>query len=1083
NEGALSYVIDGPVGSVLVSNLRTALATTNYILSGNGKESYHPTMTYYGYRYLEFVASDTVTFDTIRSQVITNVQRDSGNIVTSNEKLNQLISNTRWGQYSNFVGVPTDCPQRDERAGWLADTWVFAVTGQYYSADTKAFLEKWMDDVVDCQTADGRYQSGSPGGGAYGTPLGRTGWADAALIVPYNMYLMTGDSAMIREHYASMQLYVDGYLATTDKKGADGWYGDWLAPGDNNDDTVKEMLGVIFYAWDAQLMAEMARIIGKTEDVAHYEALYQTEKEYFIQKYVNTDGSLISKRQTPALYALYLDLLPDETSKAVVKRELLANIEENSYMLSTGFLGTPILLDVLTDEGEQDIAYRILMQEGNPSWLFAVNAGATTVWENWAGCAENGAFLSGSLNHYAYGSVVGWIYKYMAGIGYDESTPGFKKILLAPHPDQMIESVSATYDSPYGEIKSAWSYDGGAFAYHTVLPANTTAQIRVPVEEMDTLQVNGKAYTALTTADDGIVFTAVEEGVAVFEAVAGSYTFTANVEEKSYLTLSAQGNDGIPTYVTINGKDVLLPTRLEVEPGQSVELSAFCANSVDYPVVAWQDAGGNTLSQKKSFTFAAENGNTDLSVVLKDIGMENVAQGAAVTAKFVNNTWHYSYLTDGKRTHLMGTNGWSSPYQGQNVAFAAPVEAVLDLGERKTFNRLHLYPRTDQTAGKTTPMNFPVAYTVYISDDNATWTPLVQVRDGEAATWRPAVHILEKEAQAQYIKLSVTAVNQADGSGNCYVQLAEFGVYNFSCEHSSTTLIVERAPTCGTSGIGHKDCIVCGKTVETDVVIPVTEDHIPAAEITPVIPPTCGTEGVGKKICTVCGEDAEIDLVIPATGAHTPGDWVVVKEATTSAKGLKEKYCTVCGAKVDSASIPKKAPAVSFTDVKKSDFFYTPVQWAVANGVTSGTSKTTFSPSDACTRAQAVTFLWRAAGSPAPKSSKNPFTDVKKSDYFYKAVLWAVENDITAGTSKTAFSPEESCTRGQIVSFLWRAQGSEKVSATNPFTDVKKKDYYYYAVLWAVKNNVTAGATKTTFAPNDVCTRGQIVTFLYRAVA
>ncbi len=253
--------------------------------------------------------------------------------------------------------------------------------------------------------------------------------------------------------------------------------------------------------------------------------------------------------------------------------------------------------------------------------------------------------------------------------------------------------------------------------------------------------------------------------------------------------------------------------------------------------------------------------------------------------------------------------------------------------------------------------------------------------------------------------------------------------------HTEGALIVDKAANCKNKGTGHTECTVCHKTVKTNVEIPTNNKH--------------------------------------------DGKWKTVKDATASAVGLKEKRCTRCNKLLDSQEIPKKA-AVSFADVKKSDFFYTPVQWAVANGITSGLSENKFGPNSPCTRAQAVTFMWRAAGSPKVTGS-NPFTDVKKSDYYYEAVLWAVKNKVTSGTSATKFSPNDVCTRGQIVTFLWRGQGGKKVHASNPFKDVKKSDYYYNAVLWAVKNNVTSGMSSTKFAPGDNCTRGQIVTFLYRA--
>jgi len=295
-------------------------------------------------------------------------------------------------------------------------------------------------------------------------------------------------------------------------------------------------------------------------------------------------------------------------------------------------------------------------------------------------------------------------------------------------------------------------------------------------------------------------------------------------------------------------------------------------------------------------------------------------------------------------------------------------------------------------------------------------------------------------------------------------------------------------PTCNTPGKGYKKCMTCGQATHNNVTIPATGEHT-EGDIIPTLAPTCGKAGAGRTECTACGTVINANAVIPATGKHSWNDGRITTKPTTTKEGVKTFTCTVCGAtKTEKvAKLPaeeeKEQPKVNFTDVKKKDFYYNAVQWAVANGVTTGTGPKTFSPNESCTRAQAVTFLWRAAGQPTAKNAKNPFTDVKKSDYYYKAVLWAAENGVTSGTSATKFSPNENCTRGQIVTFLWRAQSGKKVSAKNPFSDVKKSDFYYNAVLWAVKNGVTTGTSSTTFGPAENCTRGQIVTFLHRAVA
>ena len=277
--------------------------------------------------------------------------------------------------------------------------------------------------------------------------------------------------------------------------------------------------------------------------------------------------------------------------------------------------------------------------------------------------------------------------------------------------------------------------------------------------------------------------------------------------------------------------------------------------------------------------------------------------------------------------------------------------------------------------------------------------------------------------------------------------------------HSFGEWTVKTAPTCTVKGAEERVCSRCGDKESRDIDAP-GHDYVDE-----IIAPTCTEQGYTTHTCKVCG-DAYVDTYVEALG-HTFG-----------ADGRAEK-CSVCGEKN-----PDYKPPVNFNDVKAGAYYADAVAWAVANGITSGTSSTTFSPDEGCTRGQVVTFLWRAAGSPEPTGAKNPFRDVKESDYFYKAVMWAVENGVTSGTSSTTFSPNNVCTRGQIVTFQWRANGQPKPKGSaNPFKDVKADDYFYSAVLWAVENNVTAGTSKTTFSPNDTCTRGQVVTFLFRDMA
>lgn len=412
------------------------------------------------------------------------------------------------------------------------------------------------------------------------------------------------------------------------------------------------------------------------------------------------------------------------------------------------------------------------------------------------------------------------------------------------------------------------------------------------------------------------------------------------------------------------------------------------------------------------------------------------------------STWNYSLsLKEAPDLIIMAF--------GANDAQSGYYKVPLDYFKQETLEMIRRYQ-----ALPSKPIVYMTTTTNIISDWNQSWlTELRAIQKDTAQTagiglidgyslslnWGDSSAIYSDNCHfnaAGYEKMAAdykAAIDwSAKGAHQPEVDQVSITFTAFACEHEAGELTVECEPTCGKTGLGHKDCLICGRV-------------------------------------------AEADVVIPATGKHSWDKGVVTKEPTTAKEGVKTYTCSVCSA-TKTEKIAKLAPKVSFTDVKKSDYFYSAVAWAVEAGVTTGTTKTTFGPEESCTRAQAVTFLWRAAGSPAPKTSNNPFKDVKKSDYYYKAVLWAVENGITKGTSATAFSPDEACTRGQIVTFLWRAESGKKVSASNPFKDVKAGDYYYNAVLWAVKMGVTTGTEADKFSPADTCTRGQIVTFLYRAM-
>lgn len=525
NNGDLSRGNDGPEGSVYNANYRSAAATTRYILSGQGVETYSPTFTFYGFRYVEITCDRPVTFHGITGQVITSVEKETGYLETSDPAVNQLISNIRWGQYSNYLSIPTDCPQRDERQGWTADTQVFATAGCYL-AFSKSFLTKFTADLRDSQREDGAFPGTAPTGCYHGAGWGGTGWADAGVILPHLLYSLYGDRSVLTANWEAMGRYVDGFLSSTKGLGPTPIWGDWLAY-ESNDGQIQEMLGVAFYAWDAKRMAEMAQVLNLPDQVEKYLALYEKEKQFFVSRYLRADGTLIRGEQSVCVHALYLDLLPDEASVEAVKKQLVDNITRNNNRLQTGFLGTAILLPTLTKIGRSDLAYSLLLQHENPSWLYSVDQGATTVWERWDSYTRLRGFGDvgmNSFNHYAYGAVAGWMFDTMAGIAPHPEVPAFKRIRLAPQPDRRL-SVKASYDSAYGEIRAESTFEGDRWLYRCALPANTTGEICIPTSCPETLLVNGISVSCLSAEKDGIVYLGHRDGVALFEAVSGEFLF------------------------------------------------------------------------------------------------------------------------------------------------------------------------------------------------------------------------------------------------------------------------------------------------------------------------------------------------------------------------------------------------------------------------------------------------------------------------------------------------------------------------------------------------------------------------------
>jgi alpha-L-rhamnosidase len=414
--------------------------------------------------------------------------KTTGKFSSSNPLLNQLQHNIQWGQKGNFVDVPTDCPQRDERLGWTGDAQAFAATAAY-NMDVSGFFTKWLKDVKADQTPTGAIPHVVPNVMDDGQS-GAAGWADVGTVIPWDMYVLYGDQRILEVQYESMQKWV-GFITSRAKNNL--WntgfhFGDWLfyRPNDDNDGraavTDKYMIAQTFYAHSTQLLINAANVLGKKEDVEKYSNLLQNIKAAYVKEYMTPNGKLVSNTQTAYVLALQFDMLPEELRQQASDR-LVANVRDYGNHLTTGFLGTPYLCHVLSRYGHENVAYDLLMQESYPSWLYPVKMGATTIWERWDGIKPDGSFQTpdmNSFNHYAYGAIGDWMYRNVAGINAVASAPGYKEILIKPIPGGKLTSASGELDTSYGIVKSSWTLADGLFKLDVSVPANAKATVVLP---------------------------------------------------------------------------------------------------------------------------------------------------------------------------------------------------------------------------------------------------------------------------------------------------------------------------------------------------------------------------------------------------------------------------------------------------------------------------------------------------------------------------------------------------------------------------------------------------------------------------
>lgn len=522
-------------GEFYTENLRSAKCQIDYTLGGTGDEVYEPRFTFMGFRYLEIKGfPGTLTADNITGVVVHSDMPVTGDYVSSNALLNQLQHNIQWGQRGNFVDVPTDCPQRDERLGWTGDAQAFSRTAAY-NFNVAAFFTKWLKDLSLDQKQDGAVPDVIPDvlnkQNAL-TAAPSAGWGDVAVITPWTMYQVYGDKEFLQNQYPSMKAWVeyirmkagDSYIWKGGSK-----YGDWLfyhPPVNNHSEadgfTEHDFISTAFFAYSADLLSKTAKVLGNSADEKTYSDLFEKIKSVFIREYVTPAGRIGTNSQTSYVLALMFNLLP-EAQKPAAAKLLVDDIRGRRNHLSTGFLGTPFLCHVLTQNGYTDVAYDLLLQESYPSWLYPVKMGATTIWERWDGQKPDSTFQDAgmnSFNHYAYGAIGDWMYRVSAGI--ETLTPGYRNLLIYPRVTQRLGLSKASFESSYGRIVSGWERKEGKLYFTIVIPPNAKAKIVLPSNSADKVTIDGLPLTGSR------IFSkmGVEEGKLVVEAGSGNYLFS-----------------------------------------------------------------------------------------------------------------------------------------------------------------------------------------------------------------------------------------------------------------------------------------------------------------------------------------------------------------------------------------------------------------------------------------------------------------------------------------------------------------------------------------------------------------------------
>ena len=547
-------------GALVTENMRKARTMDTYVLKGdpNG-EVYQPKFTYHGFQYVEIFGLRTApTKESVTGLVIGSVTPKTGSFETDNAMVNQLYSNIDWTQRANFLEVPTDCPQRDERLGWTGDAQVY-IRSAAYNRDVAAFFTKWIVDLNDAQWEEGPYKGAyplyAPRPNVRRTDSYSPGWMEAGIICPYEIYRAYGDTRILEKGWPYMVRFMDFMERKTNGKyyfaensftdiNPHAGFGDWLSIGKK---TSPDLMATMYYGYSAQLMAEMARAIGKEQEARRFDTIYQKVQEAIQQHYSEENGQLRANEaaygdgkgyvhdgkgftghsQTSYANAVYMKVVP-EAMQAKAGEYLADLIRQNNNSMTIGFLGSKQLLPALSQAGHSDLAYQLFLSKKFPSWGFEVDNGATTIWERWDSVNEQGGFTgNGSMNsfsHYAFGAVCEWMFEYAAGI--QSQAPGFTTLRIRPEiAREGLNYLKATYDTPQGTVVSSWKKSGRALTMDVTVPVNTTAEVHVPASDLTSVRVNG----APVSSASGLTVKGMQGGYLVLATGSGTYRFSSQL--------------------------------------------------------------------------------------------------------------------------------------------------------------------------------------------------------------------------------------------------------------------------------------------------------------------------------------------------------------------------------------------------------------------------------------------------------------------------------------------------------------------------------------------------------------------------